>query len=129
MSLSQAERDLLAILQEDDEPLAFVCSGAEQQRRLQAASLSLLRQGLIEVYGSGVVGTPLSTEESAAYFARLRELVREGSTPSYEPEPALPPTEAENVLRSVENWTTLPSRPLWFVRTSREGDALLVDDS
>jgi len=127
MSLSRAERDLLAGLQEDGFPLGLLANGLDQARSLQSTALSLLRQGLIRVYGHPDVPTVVPPEEVDTLLRSMKRQALEGSTPLHEPPPDLPPAEAEKVLRSIENWTSRFA-PFWYVSTTSEGDALLAAD-
>ena len=95
MVLTDAEEDLLAMLPEDGFPLVVLAPGADLST-LQSTALSLLRKGLIGVYGRADDASDL------------------------------PSAEAESVLSSSDSWTDPSGGHIWFISTTPEGDAVLA---
>ena len=98
--LTAGERELLEQLTEDGFPLRVLAARDEaQQAHLQQTARSLLRKGLIEVYGR---------PDDAR---------------------AVPQTEVEAILSAPESWDVDDcTSGIWFICVSPAGNALLQLD-
>ncbi len=97
--LTTVERELLGQLTGDGFPLRVVAPRDEAHRaEVRQTAMSLLRQGLIEVYGR---------PEDAS---------------------AVTQTEAEAVLSAPESWDPDGDTVSWFMCASPAGSALLLSD-